>query len=106
MSNEKIKTEMGLCLRCKKNQATMQYAESSLSLAHGFMEEICQECYDKQMEESDWYKKGKAKTQEKELEFLKSISFKIPLGDKVWQLQKNIFDRIAMLEAEKEIKCQ
>jgi len=47
-----------LCERCKKNKATITFTESVLNWLHGFKEEICQECYDKQMRESNWYKIG------------------------------------------------
>lgn len=40
-------TKKILCSRCKKNEATMTYAES-----------VCQECYNKQMKDNGWYKKG------------------------------------------------
>ena len=48
----------GLCVRCHKNKATMDYANSVLEWSHGFGERICQECYDKQKHENTWYKEG------------------------------------------------
>ena len=53
MAEEKI------CNRCKKNKATLTYADSVLGWTHGFTEEICQECYDKEMRGNTWYKKGR-----------------------------------------------
>ena len=50
--------EGDICTRCKKNKATLVYTNSQMDFIHGFTEKICQECYDKQMKESDWYKQG------------------------------------------------
>lgn len=47
-----------ICERCKKNEATIGYTESILSYSHGFVEEICKECYNKMMKNSEWYKQG------------------------------------------------
>lgn len=58
--------EQKVCVRCKKNKATMTYANSQLDAIHGFTQEICQECYDKQMKESGWYKAGKEQAKQDE----------------------------------------
>jgi superfamily II helicase len=58
MEQEKNK-ELGICVRCKKNKASMTFAQSALDFAHGFTERICQECYDEMMKESNWFKEGK-----------------------------------------------
>jgi protein-arginine kinase activator protein McsA len=50
--------DLGICVRCKKNKATLTYTDNVLSFVHGFKERICQECYDNQMRESNWYKQG------------------------------------------------
>lgn len=49
---------MEKCTRCKKNKATITFANSMLDWTHGFAKRICQECYDKQMKASEWYKQG------------------------------------------------
>jgi protein-arginine kinase activator protein McsA len=60
-------TKEEICERCKKNKSTLTYAATSLHFGHGFTERICQECYDNQMKESEWYKQG---YQEAKKEFL------------------------------------
>ena len=54
----KIKSNDNLCQRCKKNEATLNYADSYLNATHGFIEHICQECYDKIRDNNAWYKEG------------------------------------------------
>jgi protein-arginine kinase activator protein McsA len=53
------KSKPGFCERCKVNKATMNYTDSIMSYAHGFVEHICQECYDKEKHNNTWYKEGK-----------------------------------------------
>lgn len=50
--------ENKLCQRCEKNKATLTFADNFLSFVHGFSEQICKECYDKQIRGSEAYKKG------------------------------------------------
>lgn len=52
------KSKPGFCERCKINKATMDYTDSIMSFAHGMIERICQECYDKMKRENPWYKEG------------------------------------------------
>lgn len=59
-SDEEI--DDGLCQRCKKNKATINYTDSIMSYTHGFVEHICQECYDKIKHENTWYKEGRKET--------------------------------------------
>lgn len=54
----KEKPEKIVCFRCKKNKATLQYTDNYLSYAHGFIEHICQECYDKIKKSNSWYQEG------------------------------------------------
>jgi hypothetical protein len=56
-SKEEIESK--ICSRCKKNKATMQYAESVMDFTHGFVENICDECYEKQKKANPWYKSGR-----------------------------------------------
>jgi protein-arginine kinase activator protein McsA len=42
--------DMGLCTRCKKNKATITFANSILDWTHGFAEYICKDCYKAQLE--------------------------------------------------------
>ena len=44
-----------ICVRCKKNKSTMDYCESVSDYAHGFIEKICKECFNKQKVESPLY---------------------------------------------------
>jgi hypothetical protein len=53
------KVDDGLCSRCRKNKATINYTDSIMSYTHGFIERICQECYDKMKHENNWYKAGR-----------------------------------------------
>lgn len=62
-----------LCVRCKKNPATMTYAVSVTDWTHGHGERICQECYDKQKKESAWYIEGKKCAMQEEMKFLRSL---------------------------------
>ena len=39
--------QIKLCSRCKQNPATIKYTASVTDFTHGFIENICQECYDK-----------------------------------------------------------
>ena len=50
--------DLGICVRCKKNKAKLVFTESALSYAHGFVENICQECYDKMQKAHPLYKMG------------------------------------------------
>ena len=50
--------EMGICVRCKKNKATINYTDSVLSYTHGFVEKICKECYNKIRDNNTWYQQG------------------------------------------------
>ena len=63
----------GLCVRCRKNKATITYTNSILDWTHGFVEHICQECYDKQKKENSWYKAGRNEFIQEEIIFLKSM---------------------------------
>lgn len=66
-----------LCVRCKKSKATLTYSNSQMDMIHGFTERICQECYDKQVKESNWYKQGfKEGKQETETKILGIIDRK------------------------------
>lgn len=65
--------EDDICVRCKKNKAILIYTNSQMDFIHGFTENICQECYDKQMRESGWYKQGR---QEATQDFLNLINDK------------------------------
>ena len=70
---EEIK-KVEICERCKKNEATLTFTDSLMSFTHGFKEEICQECYNKQEKESNWYKEGlKVGKQEATNEIIKMI---------------------------------
>lgn len=53
------KKDDGICSRCHKNKATINYTDSIMSWTHGFIERICQECYDKMKHENNWYKEGR-----------------------------------------------
>lgn len=55
MKNKKL----GLCSRCKKNKATLTYAESMTDFTHGFSQEICQNCYDEIKHANIWYQGGR-----------------------------------------------
>lgn len=52
------KSKPGFCERCKINKATINYTDSLMSYAHGFVEHICRECYDKEKHSNTWYKEG------------------------------------------------
>jgi protein-arginine kinase activator protein McsA len=54
-----MKNLTGLCERCKKNKATLQYTQSVTDFAHGFVENICLKCYNKIKKSNTWYKEGK-----------------------------------------------
>ena len=45
-----------ICERCKKNKATIDFAEGALAVSHGFVEHLCQECFDKMQKEHPLYK--------------------------------------------------
>ncbi len=67
----KMKTEeLGICTRCKKNKATLQYAEGTMAVVHDFVENICQECFDKQQKASPLWKKA---TEERNVEVEQAI---------------------------------
>jgi uncharacterized membrane-anchored protein YjiN (DUF445 family) len=53
---DKIKED--ICEICKKNKATINYANSPLDFAHGFVRRICKSCYNKIMKDNEWYKCG------------------------------------------------
>ncbi len=53
-----ILKEDNICVRCKKNKATLIYTNNQMDFIHRFTEKIYQECYDTQMKESNWYKEG------------------------------------------------
>ncbi len=61
IKGKKMKTEkedLGICVRCEKNKATIQFTEGAMAFAHGFVENICQNCYDKMQKETPLYKKA------------------------------------------------
>ena len=39
--------DLGICVTCKKNKATMTFCESSLHFSHGFKQNICESCFKK-----------------------------------------------------------
>ncbi len=45
-----------LCQKCKKNKATIEYTEGVLAWSHGFVEYICEDCYDKMQKATPLYK--------------------------------------------------
>ena len=63
----KNKTE--LCVRCKKNKASINFTNSITDFTHGFVEHICKSCYDKIKHDNTWYKEGKKET----IELIKEI---------------------------------
>ena len=65
-----MKKQEEICVRCKKNKATLTYTDSPLSFAHGFTSRICQECYNKQAESSNWFKDGYNKAIQEDIAFL------------------------------------
>jgi len=68
--------ENDICTRCEKNKATLIYTDSQMDFIHGFTEKICQECYDKQMKESNWYKQGIQSERARIKEEIKKLTFK------------------------------
>ena len=56
--NKIIEEDLGICVRCKKNKATMKFTQSITDFTHGFVENICQECYHKIRDSNTWYKEG------------------------------------------------
>jgi len=69
----KTKKTNDICVRCKKNKATITYANSILDWTHGFAQRICKECYDKEKRSNTWYKEGRKESIEDEIKFLKSL---------------------------------
>lgn len=69
--------DYGLCQKCKKNKATITYANSILDYTHGFSESICQGCYDKIKKDNTWYKEGREECRkefmQEEIKFLKTM---------------------------------
>jgi superfamily II helicase len=55
----KLQVDDGLCQRCRKNKATINYTDSIMSYTHGFVEHICKSCYDKIKKSNTWYKAGR-----------------------------------------------
>ena len=76
-SDTTLKEDLGVCVRCKKNKATLVFTESVLNYIHGFKENICQECYDKMSEETPLYKKafkeGKEKTKDEIIKMIEDV---------------------------------
>lgn len=85
-----------LCSRCKKNKATILYANSITDFTHGFMENICQGCYDKQMMDDGWYQTGRREAFEeiekkiKKIFYLKGLKFPMVSVDQVLELEQQI----------------
>ena len=52
-----------LCQKCKKNKATIEYAEGTMAIIHGFTEYLCQECFDKMQKATPLYKQAYKKGQ-------------------------------------------
>ena len=55
-NNHMPEKDLGICQRCKKNKATIQFAEGSLALSHGFVEYLCEDCYKKMQREHPLWK--------------------------------------------------
>jgi len=56
--------ENKICSRCKKNKATINFTQSIMDFTHGFVEHICQECYNKIRDNNPWYKEGKKQAEQ------------------------------------------
>ena len=63
-----------ICQRCKKNEATVKYTASPSDYAHGFVQDICNECYNKQVRTSEWYKQGFKEALEQAINLFKKDS--------------------------------
>ncbi len=50
--------DLGTCQRCEKNKATIRFTEGTMAFVHGFVENICQDCYDKMQKETPLYKEA------------------------------------------------
>jgi len=53
------KKEKDLCVMCKKNKATITFANSTMDYIHGFASRICQQCYDEIRNKNPWFQEGK-----------------------------------------------
>jgi len=73
MKTKNKKEPIRFCSRCKKNKATITYANSVMDFAHGFSERICQTCYDNQKKANGWYKAGRVEAIDEEIKFLDSL---------------------------------
>jgi len=92
------KVDDGICSRCRKNKATINYTDSIMCYTHGFIENICQECYDKMKHKNTWYKEGKKETLDKVKKLIrKERKNWITATD--WD--KNILNGIKKIEDEK-----
>lgn len=92
----KTEKELGICVRCKKNKATLQYAEGTMAVAHGFVENICQECFDKMQKATPLWKKAieERNTEVKQaIEKLKLI-YEMGLTCKMQKSHKEIFSKV------------
>jgi methanogenic corrinoid protein MtbC1 len=58
LPRKKDKSNKDICEICKKNKATMNYADGFMEYTHGFIQRICRGCYNKKMESNTWYKQG------------------------------------------------
>jgi hypothetical protein len=78
MTNTKPQIKSENCCRCKKNKATLNYAESYLSCSHGFIEHICQECYEKIRNDNAWFQEGKLLGRNEVIEIIKKLENPYP----------------------------
>ena len=69
------KKDLGICVKCKKNKATIQFTEGAMAFAHGFVENICQNCYDKMQKETPLYKKAVKERNAEVKQAIEELSF-------------------------------
>jgi len=58
LNGKRNKKEKDLCVRCKKNKATITFTNSMTDYIHGFTERICKQCYIKIREKNTWFQEG------------------------------------------------
>jgi hypothetical protein len=80
------KIDDGLCQRCRKNKATINYTDSIMSYTHGFVEHICKSCYDKIKKSNIWYKAGRKEMLKEVKKMIDKMDFKLLIqpNDDFW----------------------
>jgi len=91
------KEDLGICIKCNKNKATIRFTNSVTDFAHGFINNICQQCYDEIRNKNPWFKEGeiigREEQKKKDVKIVDEIYGQLENDDKTWCKHIKIIQR-------------